>query len=268
MRVNEIVFNRMNCQTVYFALSYDCNNGGHAMSGHSKWATTKHKKALVDAKRSASFTKLANVVTIAARNGGDPTMNFQLRLAIDRAKAASMPKENIDRAIKRGTGELGGAAIEEIIYEGYGPGGAAILVQCLSDNRLRTVGNVRAAFNKYGGSLAESGSVAYLFEKKGQVIIDKSKLALSNDEIEEKIIESSADDFHIDGDTIIVYTQVSDLQSVAKYLEDADIKLESSQLIYVPKTVLEIPTDKQSSLEKLIDVLESDDDVSEVYVNI
>jgi len=148
------------------------------MSGHSKWATTKHKKALVDAKRSASFTKLANVVTIAARNGGDPTMNFQLRLAIDRAKAASMPKENIDRAIKRGTGELGGAAIEEIIYEGYGPGGTAILIQCLTDNRLRTVGNVRAAFNKSGGSLAEAGSVAYLFEKKGQVIIEKSKNSL------------------------------------------------------------------------------------------
>ena len=238
------------------------------MSGHSKWATTKHKKALVDAKRSASFTKLANVVTIAARNGGDPTMNFQLRLAIDRAKAASMPKENIDRAIKRGTGELGGAAIEEIIYEGYGPGGAAILIQCLTDNRQRTVGNVRAAFSKYGGSLGEAGSVAYLFEKKGQITINKKSFGKTDEELEELIIESGADDFHIDDDTIIVYTQVSDLQSVAKYLEDAGVKLESSQLTYVPKTILEIPEGKQASLEKLIDVLESDDDVSEVYVNI
>ncbi|MCX6810740.1 MAG: YebC/PmpR family DNA-binding transcriptional regulator [Candidatus Berkelbacteria bacterium] len=244
------------------------------MSGHSKWATTKHKKALVDAKRSASFTKLANVVTIAARNGGDPTMNFQLRLAIDRAKAASMPKENIDRALRRAQGKLGDE-LSEVIYEGYGPGGVAVLIQCLTDNRQRTVGNVRAAFNKFGGSLAESGSVAYLFEKKGQIIIEnKSEIRNPNDEtkkedyLEEKIIESGADDFHIDDDSIIVYTQVSDLQSVAKYLEDADIKLESSQLTYVPKTVLEIPTDKQSSLEKLIDVLESDDDVSEVYVNI
>ncbi|MEI6144202.1 MAG: YebC/PmpR family DNA-binding transcriptional regulator [Candidatus Berkelbacteria bacterium] len=238
------------------------------MSGHSKWATTKHKKALIDAKRSASFTKLANVVTIAARTGGDPTMNFQLRLAIDRAKAASMPKENIDRAIKRGTGELGGAAIEEIVYEGYGPSGAAILVQCLSDNRQRTVGNVRAAFSKHGGSLAESGSVAYLFEKKGQIIFSLKESGRTQEEVEELIIESGADDFHTDDDIIIVYTQVSDLQAVAKSLSDAGIKLETSDLTYVPKTTVAIPEDKLASLEKLIDVLESDDDVADVFANI
>ncbi|MEI8060866.1 MAG: YebC/PmpR family DNA-binding transcriptional regulator [Candidatus Berkelbacteria bacterium] len=238
------------------------------MSGHSKWATTKHKKALIDAKRSASFTKLANVVTIAARTGGDPTMNFQLRLAIDRAKAASMPKENIDRAIKRGTGELGGAAIEEIVYEGYGPSGAAILVQCLSDNRQRTVGNVRAAFSKHGGSLAESGSVAYLFEKKGQIIFSLKESGRTQEELEELIIESGADDFHTDDDTIIVYTQVSDLQSVAKFLSDAGIELESSDLTYIPKTTASIPDDKLASLEKLIDVLEGDDDVADVFANI
>ena len=284
------------------------------MSGHSKWATTKHKKALVDAKRSASFTKLANIVTIAARGGGDPTMNFQLRMAIDKAKAASMPKENIDRAIRRGTGEGGGVVIEEIIYEGYGPCGVAIIIQCLTDNRLRTVSNIRAAFNKFGGSLAEAGSVVYLFEKKGQIIISqtantslsssdggaRSHSSLSErahpsesktgdplivdsrrnlprdsvrggndgDQLEELIIESGADNFDIEDDTIIVYTQVADLPSVSKFLEDAGIKLESSDLIYIPKATIPIADDKQASLEKLIDVLESDDDVSNVYSNI
>jgi len=242
------------------------------MSGHSKWATTKHKKAIVDAKRSASFTKLANVVTISARNGGDPTMNFQLRLAIDRAKAASMPKENIERAIKRGTGELGGAAIEEIIYEGYGPGGVAILIQCLTDNRLRTVSNIRSAFNKFGGSLAETGSVSYLFEKKGQIIINQKESGSSQEELEELIIESGADDFETEGDTIgdtiIVYSSISDLQSVSKYLEDAGVKLQSSALTYLPKTTTVITDDKLASLEKLVEIIESDDDVNEVFVNI
>lgn len=238
------------------------------MSGHSKWATTKHKKAIVDAKRSASFTKLANVVTISARNGGDPTMNFQLRLAIDRAKAASMPKENIERAIKRGTSELGGAAIEEIIYEGYGPGGVAILIQCLTDNRLRTVSNIRSAFNKFGGSLAEAGSVSYLFEKKGQIIINQKESGKTQEELEELIIESGADDFETEGDTIIVYSSVSDLQSVSRYLENAGAILESSALTYLPKTTISIPDDKLASLEKLVEIIESDDDVNEVFVNI
>jgi len=238
------------------------------MSGHSKWATTKHKKAIVDAKRSASFTKLANVVTIAARNGGDPTMNFQLRLAVDRAKAGSMPKENIERAIKRGTGELGGAAIEEIIYEGYGPGGVAILIECLTDNRLRTVGNVRAAFSKYGGSLGEAGSVAYLFDKKGQIIIRKSEIRNLNDEIEEIIIDSGADDFESEDDLIIVYTSVSDLQSVAKFIEEKGVKVDSSELTYVAKSTVEISEDKHKSLEKLLEVLENDDDVSDMFTNV
>lgn len=240
---------------------------GKTMSGHSKWATTKHKKAIVDAKRSASFTKLANVVTIAARNGGDPTMNFQLRLAIDRAKAASMPKENIERALRRAQGKLGDE-LSEVIYEGYGPGGVAILIQCLTDNRLRSVSNIRSYFNKFGGSLAEAGSVAYLFEKKGQIIISLKESGKTQGELEELIINSGADDFRIEDDTIIVYTQVSESQSVSKYLENAGIKIESSELTYVAKTGASISDDKLSSLEKLIDVLESDDDVHDVYTNI
>lgn len=237
------------------------------MSGHSKWATTKHKKAIVDAKRSASFTKLANIVTIAARSGGDPSMNFSLRLAIEKAKAASMPKENIERAIKRGTGEGGGAAIEEILYEGYGPGGAAILIECLTDNKLRTVGNVRAAFNKYGGSLAEAGSVAYLFEKKGQIIISKKDAEKSYEELEELIIESGADDFEAEDDIVLIYTKLADFQAVIKFFEENNVKVESSELVYLPKTTAEVPEAKKASLEKLMDVLDSDDDVSNLHTN-
>lgn len=238
------------------------------MSGHSKWATTKHKKAIVDAKRSASFTKLANVVTIAARNGSDPSMNFQLRLAIDRAKAASMPKENIERAIKRGTGELSGTAIEEIIYEGYGPGGIAIMIVCLTDNRLRTVSNIRAAFNKFGGSLAEAGSVAYLFEKKGQVIINRADNNLSAEQLEETIINSGADDFEAEGNIYIVYTSVSGLQSTSKFLEDAGVKINSSKIIYKAKSIVSSSDEKKASLDKLLDVLDSDDDISGVYTDL
>lgn len=237
------------------------------MSGHSKWATTKHKKAIVDAKRSASFTKLANIVTIAARKGGDPSTNFSLRLAIEKAKSASMPKENIERAIKRGTGEGGGAAIEEIIYEGYGPGGTAILIHCLTDNKLRTVGNIRSTFNKYGGSLAEAGSVAYLFDKKGQIIVNLADIEKNQEELEEAILESGADDYENDDGIYLIYTSINNLSSVVKFLEDAGIKIDSSDIIYQPKTTTIVPDSKKPSLEKLLDILENDDDVSDVFVN-
>jgi len=237
------------------------------MSGHSKWATTKHKKAIVDAKRSASFTKLANIVTIAARKGGDPGTNFSLRLAIEKAKAASMPKENIERAIKRGTGEGGGAAIEEIIYEGYGPGGAAILIECLTDNKLRTVGNIRSTFNKFGGALAKAGSVAYLFEKVGQLIINSADSELTQKQIEEIILESGADDYELDDGLYIVYTSVNSFVSVAKHLEEAGVKIDSSNIIWEPKAKTAVADDKQSSLEKLLEVLENDDDINQVFTN-
>ncbi|MCX6812538.1 MAG: YebC/PmpR family DNA-binding transcriptional regulator [Candidatus Berkelbacteria bacterium] len=242
------------------------------MSGHSKWATTKHKKAIVDAKRSASFTKLSKIVTIAARGGGDPTMNFSLRLAIDRAKAASMPKENIEKAIKRGTGEIGGAAIEEIVYEGYGPAGIAIIIVCLTDNRLRTVSEIRSIFNKFGGTLAEAGGVAYLFEKRGEISLSRPKADRPVDEaekIEEKIIDSGALDFELEDDTIyIVYTELTDLQKVANYFVDAGIKIESSDIIYQPKTKVQVPEEKMPAVEKLLNALEELDDVSEVFSNI
>jgi len=252
------------------------------MSGHSKWATTKRKKWAVDTKRSASFTKLANAVTIAAKNGGDPSMNFQLRLAIDRAKASSMPKDNIDRAIKRGTGEIGGATIEEIAYEGYGPGGVAILIKCLTDNRQRTVSNIRSFFNKFGGSLAETGSVAYLFEKMGQIVIErKPEIPVSqageqnpNDEtkkennLEEIIINSGADNFEEEDENIIVYTQLNQLQSVTKSFQDAGVNICSSEIVYLPKTTIGIDDSKQSSLDNLLNALDDNDDIVEVYTNL
>jgi YebC/PmpR family DNA-binding regulatory protein len=240
------------------------------MSGHSKWATTKRKKWAVDAKRSSLFTKLANGITIAARNGGDPSMNFALRLAVDRAKAASMPKENIERAIKRGTGELGGAAIEEIIYEGYGPGGVAILIQCLTDNRQRTVSNIRSLFNKFAGSLAEAGSVAYLFEKKGQIIISQSANQLANlsaDKLEELIIESGAENYDFEDGQYLVYTRFEDLQKVVDFFQQNELIFDSSEIIYLPKTTIKIDESKQSSLDNLLDALDDNDDIANVYAN-
>lgn len=238
------------------------------MSGHSKWATTKRKKWAADAKRSSLFTKLANGVTIAARNGGDLASNFTLRLAVDRAKAASMPKENIERAIKRGTGELGGAAIEEIVYEGYGPGGVAILIQCLTDNRQRTVANIRSIFNKFGGSLAEAGSVAYLFEKKGQLIFNKTESNLTDEQLEELIFDSGADNYEFEDDQYLVYTQFSDFQKVIDFFQNNSVKIDSSDVIFLPKNTILIDDSRRQSVEKLLNALDDDDDIVNVYVNI
>lgn len=194
-------------------------------------------------------------------------MNFKLRLAIDKAKSASMPKENIDRAVKRGTGELGGTMIEEIIYEGYAPGGVAILILCLTDNRQRAVSEIRSVFNKFGGSLAEAGSVSYLFEKKGQIIISKSANKQVSDKLEYAIIESGADDFESEGDDVIIYSQISELQNVISFLGNADIKIQSSEIVYLPKTFVEVSADKKPTVEKLIEALDDLDDVSEIFSN-
>jgi len=237
------------------------------MSGHSKWATTKRKKWAADAKRSSLFTKLANAISIAARSGNNSETNFALRIAIEKALSASMPKENIGRAIKRGSGELGGAAIEEVIYEGYGPDGVAILIVCLTDNRQRAVANIRSLFNRFGGSLAEAGSVSYLFEKKGQIIISLTENSKPAEELEETIIDSGADDFEIEGSDYIVYTSLNNLQSAAKFFEEQGIKIVSSEIVYLPKTTVEIAKDKQQSLSNLLEALDELDDVSEVFSN-
>ncbi|HPI67065.1 MAG TPA: YebC/PmpR family DNA-binding transcriptional regulator [bacterium] len=235
------------------------------MSGHSKWATTKRKKFAVDAKRSSVFTKLANNVTVAARHGGgDPEMNFRLRLAIERAKAASMPKENIERAIKRGLGELDGQQLEEVIYEGYGPGQVAVLVECLTDNRNRTHGEIKKIFENFGGTLAGQGAVMWQFEKKGVIIINNQNLS---EEIELKIIDAGADDFVSNENEITVYTKPEDLQRVKEKLEHEKFHIESAALEYVAKEKIDLAEPQEETLVKFIEELEGQNEVNEYYLN-
>ncbi len=239
------------------------------MSGHSKWATTKRKKEVIDAKRGKVFTKMAKLITIAARDGGgDPNSNPSLRTAIDNAKAVSLPKENIERAIQRGAGGGDSNKIEEIIYEAYGPGGMAMIIECLTDNKNRTVAEVKAILNKLGGSFASAGSVAYLFNKKGEIFIDGGKNSKSADELEEAIIESGADDFEQDDSSYMVYTSQQSLHTVKKALEDAGVVVESAELTYIANTYNEVDLNKKDSAEKLLDTLDDLDDVNKVYNNI
>lgn len=239
------------------------------MSGHSKWATTKHKKAAIDAKKGKAFTQVANMIMIAAKQGGgDPKMNFALRLAVEKAKAVNMPTANIDRAIKKGTGEGGGALIEEFTYEGYGPSGTAFLVETASDNKNRTVGEVRAAFTKHGGSLATTGSVAYLFDHKGQITLEVVDQKISMDEIEMAVIDSGADDFEETDDVISVYTKLNNLAQVKESLEAAGIVASDAGFEYIAKTDVHVAdVDKAKSILKLIDTLEELDDVVAVHAN-
>ncbi|HEV7937807.1 MAG TPA: YebC/PmpR family DNA-binding transcriptional regulator [Solirubrobacteraceae bacterium] len=236
------------------------------MSGHSKWASIKHKKAIVDSRRGQQFTKLARAVTVAARDGGgDPAGNAPLALAIAKAKAASMPKDNIERAIAKGTGEGGEAdAIEAVLYEGYGPGGVAVLVQALTDNRNRTGADVRHGFSKHGGSLGEPGSVAYLFEKKGTIAVDAARY--SEDDLM-VAVEAGAEDISVEEDIVEVVTQLAGFAAVREALEEAGIEIESAELAYVPSSQVPIDENQARSLMKLIDVLEELDDVDAVYAN-
>lgn len=228
------------------------------MSGHSKWATIKRKKGAADAKRGQAFTKLANTIALAAREGSDPGMNFKLRLAIDKAKAANMPVANIEKSIARGSGQLQGAQIEEITYEGYGPDGVAILVECATDNRNRTYGDVRTAFSKHGGNLAETGAVAYLFEKKGIIQIESD----DPDTLTLAAIDAGADDVEVEGQSITVYTLAKELASVRSKLEQSGITIESAELNYVPKQTITISNEEAS--RKIIGLMESLDALDDV----
>lgn len=239
------------------------------MSGHSKWSSIKHKKAATDAKKGRAFTQVANMIAVAARRGGDdPKMNFSLRLAMDKARAVNMPTANIEKAIKRGTGEGGGARIEEVVYEGYGPSGTAVLVEAATNNKNRTVSEVRASFTKSGGSLGGAGSVVYLFDQKGQLSVLKRDQKLSNDEIEMAILESGASDFEESDDEITIYTAQADLVKVKDNLEISGVKIESAELAYIPKTEVKVSdTDKAKSVLRLVDTLENLDDVVAVHSN-
>jgi YebC/PmpR family DNA-binding regulatory protein len=236
------------------------------MAGHSKWAGIKHKKAIVDARRGKLFTKLARAITVAAKEGGgDPDGNPALGLAVQKARDASMPKDNIERAIAKGTGE--GAdmdALETVLYEGYGPGGVALLVEALTDNRNRTGSEIRHLFSKHGGNLGEPGSVAYLFDKRGLIVIDAGRY--DEDDLL-PAIEAGALDVGTDDDVFEVLTEPGDLTAVRAALEQAGIELESAEVVQHPKTRVPVDEEIATRLLRLIDAFEDNDDVNEVHGN-
>jgi YebC/PmpR family DNA-binding regulatory protein len=236
------------------------------VAGHSKWAQIKHKKAATDARRGQLFTKLARAITVAAREGGgDPDANFTLAAAVQKARDYSMPKDNIQRAIDKGTGAAGGAdTIERVVYEGYGPGGAAILVEALTDNRNRTSAEVRHAFDKHGGSLGEPGSVAWVFEKRGVVLVDAERY--SEDDLI-PAIDAGAEDVSQEGDSLKVVCAAEDLVAVREALEAAGVEIESAELTMEPRSVVEVGSGNATSLMRLMDALDEHDDVEAVHAN-
>ncbi len=236
------------------------------MSGHSKWATTKRRKEAVDAKRGAIFTKLGNIISIAAREkGGDPETNFSLRMAIEKAKAANMPRENIDRAIKRGTGALGGEQIAELIYEGIGPANSQFIIKALTDNKNRSAATVRHIFTKYGGSL---GAVIWNFDLKAVFRIMNEEFKIAGDEEELALIEAGADDILHEAEGVTVYAKPEDLQKLKKFFDDKGIATESAEIEYVAKDEAEISAEDKEKIEKFIEELDENEDVSDYYTNV
>src|SRR3954465_858593 len=236
------------------------------MAGHSKWASIKHKKAATDAKKGAQFTKLARAIQVAAREGGgDPAGNAALATAVQKARDARMPKDNIERAIAKGTGAGADAdAIESVAYEGYGPGGVAILVEALTDNRNRTGSEVRHAFNKHGGNLGEPGSVAYLFDKKGVVVVDGERY--SEDDLM-PAVDAGAEDIVLDDDVFEVLTEPTDLAAVRAALIEAGIEVSNAEVMQRPKTLVPLDEDGATKVSRLIDTLEELDDTDTVHAN-
>lgn len=239
---------------------------GGVMSGHNKWSTIKHKKSKEDAKRGKLFTKAIKEITLAAREGGgDPASNPRLRTAIDSAKAVNMPSDNIDRAIKKGTGELDGVSYEEIHYEGYGPGGVAVLVETATDNKNRTTSEIRHIFSKYNGNLGAVGSVTWMFDRKGIISIDKAKHSM--EDVMDIAIENGAEDVVTEGDSIIITTSDHDLPVVREALTEAKIEFIDAEITKIPQSTVSIDESKAASLFKLLEKLEENEDVQSVYSN-
>jgi len=238
------------------------------MSGHSKWATTHRQKELVDAKRGAIFTKLANIITIAAKKGGDPNANPSLRAAIDRARDSSMPKDNIERAIKKGTGELGGDQVEELYYEGIIPPGVQVMVKCVTDNKNRSGATVRHSFTKNGGAF---GAVSWNFSQLGVIRISSESVKekkLSNEELELELIDQGINDFKKEPEGLTIYTDLKDLQKIRDFLEKKGLKIESAEIEYVAKDKLTLAPDDQEKMDKIFEELEDNEDVSDYYTNL
>lgn len=233
------------------------------MSGHSKWSTIKRQKGAKDAARGAVFTKLGNAIAIAARSGADPEMNFTLRLAIDKAKAANMPSANIQRSIDRGSGKLGGEQIQEVMYEGYGPGGVAILVECATDNLNRTYPEVKLAFSKNGGNIAEKGAVAFQFDHKGMI-----RVKGLGDELMLQALDAGAEDVQEEDGETVIYTVNKDLAKVRDTLKDAGSEILEAELTYVPNNTVEVSdADVARKLMKVMNALDDLDDVTNTHVN-
>ena len=236
------------------------------MAGHSKWANIKHRKAAQDAKKGKVFTKIARELTVAAKQGGgDPDANSRLRLALDKARSANMPRDNVERAIKKGTGAGSEQNFEDIMYEGYGPGGVAILVQVLTDNRNRSITEVRTVITKRGGSMAEAGSVSWQFEMKGLIEIEADK---ANEEMVMEIaLEAGAEDFQSDGDLYTITTEPTDFESIRKAIEDKNIPLSYAEVTMKPKTTIQVDASDAKKIIGIVDALEDLDDVQEVFGN-
>ena len=236
------------------------------MSGHSKWASIKHKKGAADAKRGKIFTKLIKEITVAARiGGGDPAGNPRLRTAILIAKGKNMPVDNITRAIKKGTGELEGVHYEEVTYEGYGPGGAAIFLEAMTDNKNRTVSEIRAALGKAGGNLGENGCVGWMFEKKGRITVKTD--AKSEDDLMELAIDAGADDMQTVDDHYEITIAVENFETVRKALEEASVPMDTAELTRIPQNTVLLDEKKGKALLKLMDILEDHDDIQKAYSN-
>ena len=235
------------------------------MSGHSKWATIKHKKGALDAKRGKIFTRLIKEITMAAKSGGDPEGNPRLRTAVAAAKAENMPADNIKRAIQRGTGELPGATYEEIMFEGYGPGGVALLVDVTTDNRNRTVSEIRHAFTKNGGNLGETGSVAWMFHKKGYIVVPKS--AAKEDDLMSLVLENGGDDLRDDGNDWEIVTDPSAFESVLNAVKGAGLETSVAEVSMIPQNYIKLEGQAANTMIRLLEALEDHDDVQHVYSN-
>tara|TARA_A100001037_G_C15094061_1_gene610549 strand:- start:407 stop:1150 length:744 start_codon:yes stop_codon:yes gene_type:complete len=237
------------------------------MAGHSKWANIKHRKGAQDAKRGKIFTKIIKEITIAARlNGGDVDSNPRLRKAVSNAKSSNMPADKIERAIKKGTGELEGVTYEEITYEGYGPGGMALMMDVITDNKNRSVAEVRHIFSKFGGNLGENGSVSWMFEKKGQIILNSD--SGDEDVIFEAALEAGADDFESDNNIYAIFTDPTSLMEVRDSLENSGYKIRSTEIEMIPKTLQKLDGKEAETAMKLMDALDENDDISKLYSNL
>jgi len=236
------------------------------MSGHSKWHSIKHKKAAADAKRGKAFTQVIKEITVAARlGGGDPNFNPRLRLAVDKGKSLNMPKDNIDRAIKKGTGELEGYNLEEVIYEGYGPGGVAVLIEATTDNRNRTVADLRHLFSKHGGNLSEAGSVAWMFQKKGYFVVERDKI--SEEQLLEIALEAGAEDVGEDGSNWEIFTPPEAFEAVREALREKKVPVEVEQLSMIPQSNVKLEGKNAGQMLRLMEALEDHEDSQNVWAN-